>query len=138
MPSCTGEQEMEWHPEALKPVETSKDQMHQETGQTTSSNGLVKFMKLHLSTSLVHLEVCLMNVAGLRYLDKNCPNLTSLVITLENGRINVADIPHRCQLKSLEIRTRDGGGTPKQWWTNLTRVNFPKLESLGFDENAFL
>ena len=94
---------------------------------------LVKFMKSRFTTLLVHLDISLMNVAGLKFLDKNCVNLQSLVLRLENGKINLLQIPNRETLKSLEIKTAERGGASRGWWQDLTRENFPHIDHLGID-----
>ena len=101
--------------------------------KTKFRSTLVKFMKGRFTSSLVHLDISLMNLAGMRLLDKNCPNLTSLVLTVENGKIDLKNVPNKQNLKSLEIKTSEGGGAPKEWWKSLTRENFPNVDTLGLD-----
>ena len=101
--------------DALKPVFRSKP---------------VKLMKAHFGSSLVYLDIDIMNAAGLRFLNQKCPNLLSLVLTVENQSLDLSMIPSRLTFLELCFESRSGFA-PHAWWLKVNCEHFPNLKSLA-------
>ena len=90
---------------------------------------LVKLMKAHFGPELVYLDIDIMNAAGLRFLNQKCPNLISMVLTVENQSLDLSMIPSR--LTFLELCFDSSGYAPHDWWLKVNREHFPNLKSLA-------
>ena len=72
-----------------------------------------------------------MSAPGLRFLDQKCPNLQSLVMSIENHTLNFSAIPSRLTMLELRFDSQGGHSPPHDWWTKVTHEKFPNLKSLA-------